>query len=78
MKYKLFVGKLPKQFTEAELTKLFEKFGEVTDVFIMIDFNTNESKGCGFVSFSKKEDADNAINGLDGLFIFLYICFRSE
>lgn len=66
MSSKLFVGGLSWSMEESALQNSFEKFGEVTEAKIITDRDTGRSKGFGFVTFSKEEDADAAIRGLDG------------
>lgn len=61
---KLFVGQLPNHFTDNELRALFEPYGQVTDVHVLIDRVTRLPKGCGFVGFATQEAADRAIAGL--------------
>jgi RNA recognition motif-containing protein len=54
---KIFVGGLPKSLTEEELQSEFSKFGRVVDALIILDRETNQSKGYGFVIFSSKLEA---------------------
>jgi RNA recognition motif-containing protein len=65
MSKKLFVGNLDFKATEKELNKLFSEFGEIEDVAIIKDRDTNRSKGFGFVTFVNDEDADKAISGMN-------------
>lgn len=64
---KLFVGGLSKSLTEEELESEFSKFGKVVDVVIILDRETNQSKGYGFVIFSSKLEARKvaALNSID-------------
>jgi RNA recognition motif-containing protein len=62
----IYVGKLPYEISEAELTELFKEHGEVTSVKIIIDKYTGRSKGFGFVEMPKEAEAKKAINGLNG------------
>jgi len=55
---RLHVSNIPFRFREPHLAYLFEKFGEVTDVEII--YNDKGSKGFGFVTLAKSEDADYA------------------
>eukprot|EP00745_Piridium_sociabile_P036777 TRINITY_DN66382_c0_g2_i1.p1 TRINITY_DN66382_c0_g2~~TRINITY_DN66382_c0_g2_i1.p1 ORF type:complete len:532 (+),score=63.69 TRINITY_DN66382_c0_g2_i1:69-1664(+) len=61
---KLFVGSLPKQYTEDDVKITFSPFGQVDEVFIMKN-EAKESKGCAFVKMAFKEQALHAINGLN-------------
>ena len=48
---KMFIGGLSWETDEARLKKYFEKYGRVKDVDIKRDFETNRSRGFGFVLF---------------------------
>lgn len=60
-KNKLFVGSLPWSITNDTLRELFVQYGEVTDAVVIIDRMTDRSKGFGFVTFAKEEDAQRAL-----------------
>lgn len=62
----IFVGSLPFRLEEAELSKYFEKFGEVNSVKIITDKFTGRSKGFGFVEMPDDEQAKLAIDALNG------------
>ncbi|MCQ6960522.1 MULTISPECIES: RNA-binding protein [Mucilaginibacter] len=62
----IFVGSLPYSLEEADLQELFEAYGEVTTVKIIIDRESGRSKGFGFVEMSDDEAAQKAISGLNG------------
>ena len=62
----IFVGSLPYSLEEADLKELFEAYGEVTTVKIIIDRESGRSKGFGFVEMSDDEAAQKAISGLNG------------
>ncbi|MES2064220.1 MAG: RNA-binding protein [Bacteroidota bacterium] len=62
----IFVGSLPYSLQEADLQELFEAYGEVTTVKIIIDRESGRSKGFGFVEMSDDEAAQKAISGLNG------------
>eukprot|EP00051_Salpingoeca_urceolata_P013613 m.171539 g.171539 ORF g.171539 m.171539 type:complete len:308 (+) comp17842_c0_seq11:106-1029(+) len=61
---KLFVGQIPRAYTEKELRQMFEQFGPVVDVHVLTDKFTGNSKGCGFVVFSQQAAADSAMSTL--------------
>lgn len=63
---KIYIGNLPWSATEAELTEMFTKFGSVTSATILTDRETGRSRGFGFLEMSEAEDADKAIQALDG------------
>lgn len=62
----LFIGSLPYDLEEEELRELFEEYGEVSSVKIIIDRATGKSKGFGFVEMPKDEQAMKAMDELDG------------
>lgn len=66
METKLYVGNLSYQTTEDELRTLFAQSGTVTDVAIIKDRDTGNSKGFGFVTMSSQEEANAAIQQLNG------------
>eukprot|EP01112_Ceratiomyxa_fruticulosa_P016032 TRINITY_DN480_c0_g2_i7.p1 TRINITY_DN480_c0_g2~~TRINITY_DN480_c0_g2_i7.p1 ORF type:complete len:305 (-),score=58.04 TRINITY_DN480_c0_g2_i7:596-1510(-) len=61
---KLFVGQIPNTYTESDLRTMFEPFGTIQDVTVLRFRDSDQSRGCGFVGFSRKEDADQAIKAL--------------
>lgn len=63
---KLYVGNLSYDVNNESLADMFKEFGEVTEAVVIVDRETNRSKGFGFVTFTKEEDAANAIKELDG------------
>ena len=66
MATKLFVRSLSYNSTEASLEELFATIGKVVSAKIIIDRDTNRSKGFGFVEMSSDEEAARAIKELDG------------
>ncbi|KIZ04483.1 CUG-BP- and ETR-3-like factor 4 [Monoraphidium neglectum] len=64
--YKLFVGNVPKSYTEEDLRPLFESVGQVAELVVVRDRFTHESKGSAFVWFRSKADADSAALRLNG------------
>jgi RNA recognition motif-containing protein len=61
----IYVGNLPYNATEADLRDAFSRYGEVTQVTLIIDKFTGQSKGFGFVEMAKNAEADAAIKGLN-------------
>ncbi len=66
MESKLYVGNLSYQTTEDELRDLFSQAGDVTDVVIIKDRDTGNSKGFGFVTMNSQEGATQAIQQFNG------------
>ncbi|KAL1982667.1 hypothetical protein VTN96DRAFT_1037 [Rasamsonia emersonii] len=62
----LFVTGIHPRLTEADLSRLFEKYGDVESCSIMVDPHTKESRGFGFVKMTTPEQADAAKEGLQG------------
>ena len=62
----IFVGNLPHAASEEDLRKAFEPFGVVAKVSILTDKFTGAPRGFGFVEMNSKQEAEAAINGLNG------------
>ena len=65
MTKKVYVGNLPFQTTEDDLSNLFAQVGPVESVSIITDRDTGRSKGFGFVSMDS-DAADKAIAQFNG------------
>jgi RNA recognition motif-containing protein len=66
MSNKLYVGNLSFETTENDLNDAFAAFGTVNEANLMMDRTTNRSRGFGFVTMSTPEEAQKAIDGLNG------------
>jgi cold-inducible RNA-binding protein len=66
MSNKLFVGNLSFNTTENDLQDAFAAFGTVTETNLMMDRMTSRPRGFGFVTMSSAEEAQKAIDGLNG------------
>jgi RNA recognition motif-containing protein len=64
----LIVNYLPVYFTEEHLRELFAQYGHIESLIVMYNKHDNrkKSKGYGFVKFGNAEDAQAAIDGVDG------------
>jgi RNA recognition motif-containing protein len=62
----LYVGNLSYDTTEDTLRALFAEFGEVESARVITDRYSGRSKGFGFVEMSAGEDAQKAIEALNG------------
>ena len=81
----IYVGNLSQQVTENDLRDAFESFGQVTDIKIIKDRFTSESKGFGFIEMPAKQEAETAMEDLKEIgphFMFgaprIYEAIRSE
>lgn len=62
---KIYVGNLPYSVRDSELEEMFAAYGEVTSATVIIERETNRSKGFGFVEMSSNEDANKAIGEMN-------------
>ena len=62
----IFVAKLSSSTTSEDLQALFSEFGEVTKASVILDRDTGEPRGFGFVDMPDADSARNAIKTLDG------------
>lgn len=62
----IYAGNLSQELTEDELREAFAAFGEVASVVIIKDRFTGVPRGFGFIEMPSKEEAEAAINGLNG------------
>jgi len=62
----IYVGSLSHEVTEEELRQAFEAFGQVTSAKIITDRYSGESRGFGFVEMPIEDEAQSAIDGLNG------------
>lgn len=64
--FNIFVGDLSPDVTDAALFESFSAFNTCSDARVMWDQKTGRSRGFGFVSFRNQQDAQNAINEMNG------------
>lgn len=62
----VFVAKLSPATNAVMLESLFARFGDVVNVKVVYDRHTGDSKCFGFVEMAEEEDAEKAIEALDG------------
>jgi len=62
----LFVGNMSFQTTEADLTALFQPFGQVGRIHVVTDRETGRARGFAFVEMPNDAEAAKAIADLDG------------
>ena len=63
---KLYVGNMSYQSSEADLEEAFAAYGTVRSVNIIMDRDTGRPRGFAFVEMDSAEEAQAAIQGLDG------------
>jgi len=63
---KLFVGSLPWSVDDAGLQQIFAQAGNVVSAQVVKDRDTGRSRGFGFVEMSTDEEAQAAVNNLNG------------
>jgi RNA recognition motif-containing protein len=66
MSNKLFVGNLSFNTTENDLQDTFAAHGTVTEANLMMDRESGRPRGFGFVTMSTAEEAQKAIEALNG------------
>jgi len=66
MSTKIYVGNLSFNVNDQTLSDKFAAFGSVQSAKIIMDRDTNRSKGFGFVEMSNSNEASAAINSLNG------------
>jgi RNA recognition motif-containing protein len=63
---KLYVGNLAYGVTDSDLQQLFEAHGTVQSAQVIMDRDTGRSKGFGFVEMGSDQEAQTAIQALNG------------
>ena len=63
---KLYVGNLAYGVTDADLQRMFEAHGTVQSAQVIMDRDTNRSKGFGFVEMGSDQEAQAAIAAMNG------------
>ena len=66
MAVKLYVGNLPYSTTDDDLKELFAPYGTVVSATVITDRDSGRSKGFGFVEMETEEEANAAIEALNG------------
>ena len=62
----IYVGNLSYNVTEEDLRALFTEFGDVSSAKLIMDRDTGQSKGFGFVEMPNDSEGEAAIEGLNG------------
>lgn len=66
MSSKIYVGGLPYATTDAQLQDLFSQHGQVESARVITDKFTGRSRGFGFVEMANSDEAQKAIQALNG------------
>lgn len=66
MTKKLYVGNLAHEIDDGELQEIFQSHGSVASAKVIVDRDTMRSRGFGFVEMGSEEEAQSAIEALDG------------
>jgi RNA recognition motif-containing protein len=66
MSSKIYVGGLPYATTDAQLQEIFSAHGTVESARVITDKFTGRSRGFGFVEMASQDEAQKAIQALNG------------
>ena len=66
MAKKLYVGNLTYEVSSSDLEQMFQPHGKVESAQVIMDRDTGRSKGFGFVEMGTQEEAQTAIQALNG------------
>ena len=66
MSTKLYVGGLPYSVTDGRLEEIFSEYGSVQSARVISDKFTGQSRGFGFVEMATAEEAQKAMEALNG------------
>ncbi len=62
----IYCGNLSYQSTDEDLNTLFQEYGDVGSAKVIRDRETDRSRGFGFVEMDSDDEAQNAIDALNG------------
>jgi len=65
----IYVGNLSRDVTDEDLRQAFEAFGQVESINVIKDKFSGESRGFGFVEMPSKEEAQKAIDEMNGKYL---------
>ncbi|KAK2100468.1 CUGBP Elav-like member 1 [Saguinus oedipus] len=77
---KMFVGQVPRTWSEKDLRELFEQYGAVYEINVLRDRSQNppQSKGCCFVTFYTRKAALEAQNALHNMKVLPGKCTEND
>ena len=67
--FNVFVGDIGYEVTDDILSNAFDGYESFKGARVMVDLTTNKSRGFGFVSFGSKDEAEKAIDEMNGCFV---------
>ena len=62
----IYCGNLSYQSADEDLNTLFQEYGDVASAKVIRDRETDRSRGFGFVEMESDDEAQNAIDALNG------------
>ena len=68
----VFCGKIPRDIYEHDLIPLFEKCGKIWDLRLMMDPMTGMNRGYAFVTFTTRDEANEAVRQVEPPSLSLY------
>lgn len=68
MKKRIYVSNIPFSATKEDLAEYFSDYGAIAHCTIILNRDTQESRGFGFVEFQDPKDADDALNADESRF----------
>lgn len=71
---RLYIGNLSWGVDDLALETLFSGQGKVTEARVIYDRDSGRSRGFGFVTYSSAEEANSAIEYLDGVVSIISLC----
>jgi cold-inducible RNA-binding protein len=66
MSTRIYVGNLPYTASNEQIAQLFTEYGEVTEATVVMDRDSGQSKGFGFVQMTDDAAARTAVGALNG------------
>ena len=63
---RLYLRNIPFEITEDDIRQKFEKYGQINEIHIPINYKTNQSFGYAYISYETVESTIMAINKMDG------------
>lgn len=61
----IYVGGLAEDITEKLLNDIFIVFGEITEIQMPVDYESQKHRGFAFVTYETSEDASHAVDNMN-------------